>query len=153
MVDNYSRFSIAIEAAISLPTVKVISILQKAIVKYGKPKTIIVDNGPEFRSSMFQAWAIAEQIVVRFIDPGKPMQNAFIESFNGRFRDECLNQYWFSSLKEASREIAYWRESYNQIRPHSSLGYLPPVEFMQNKQLQTEVLTINNCNHKALTVT
>jgi putative transposase len=58
--------------------------------------------------------------------PGKPMQNAFIESFNGRFRDECLNQYWFSSLREVSREIAYWRESYNQIRPHSSLGYLIP---------------------------
>ncbi len=151
VVDDYSRFSIVQEAAISLPSIRVISILKDAIIRFGKPKTIIVDNGPEFRSKEFQAWALREQITIRFIDPGKPMQNAFIESFNGRFRDECLSQHWFSSMQEAKKVIEAWREDYNHSRPHSSLGYLSPSEFIRKERLQNKEIA-TTCNHKTLAV-
>jgi len=148
IVDNYSRLNIAIETAISFPALKLINTLENAIIKYGKPKNITVDNGPEFRSKAFQAWASEKGIIIRFIDPGKPVQNAFIESFNGRFRDECLNQYWFSSLKEAKTIISAWSNEYNQSRPHSSLGYLSPIEFIKENQQKC----INNCNYNNLAV-
>lgn len=148
IVDNYSRFNIAIEASISFPSLKLISTLEEKIIKYGKPRNITVDNGPEFRSKAFQAWASKEGITIRFIDPGKPVQNAFIESFNGRFRDECLNQHWFSSLKEVKAIISAWRNEYNKTRPHSSLGYLSPIEFIRKNQQEC----INSCNYNVLAV-
>jgi putative transposase len=92
IVDRYSRFNLAIEVATSLPAIQVIAILNKAIIKHGKPKILVTDNGPEFRSKLFQAWALKEGIILHYIDPGKPIQNAYIESFNGRFRDECLDR-------------------------------------------------------------
>lgn len=93
------------------------------------PEAIQVDNGPEFISRVVDQWAYAHGVALHFIDPGKPVQNAFIESFNGKFRDECLNQSWYTSLEEARRIIEAWREDYNTVRPHSSLGYLTPQEY------------------------
>jgi putative transposase len=88
-----------------------------------------VDNGPEFTSRVVDAWAYERGIKLDFIQPGKPVQNAFVESFNARFRDECLNEHWFLSLSDARQRIEAWREDYNCVRPHSSLGGIPPEEF------------------------
>ena len=95
----------------------------------GYPEAIQVDNGPEFISRAVDQWAYANGVALHFIEPGKPVQNAFIESFNGKFRDECLNQNWFVSLDDARRIIEAWRVDYNTVRPHSSLGYRTPEEF------------------------
>ena len=93
------------------------------------PEHIIVDNGPEFISNAMDAWAYEREIKLHFIRPGKPVDNAFMESFNGKLRDECLNQNWFMSLEHARRVIEEWRIEYNQERPHSSLENLTPNEF------------------------
>jgi len=94
-----------------------------------RPKTIVVDNGTEFTSKAMQRWAQCTGVKLHFIQLGKPTQNAFIESFNGKFRDGCLNQYWFSSMVEAKVVIEQWRHHYNTQRPHSSIGYILPAEF------------------------
>jgi putative transposase len=93
------------------------------------PKTLVCDNGTEFTSGAFLSWAETRGIELRFIQPGKPNQNAFVESFNGKFRLECLNAHWFSTLDDARREIEAWRTDYNDVRPHSSLGEVPPAVF------------------------
>ena len=95
----------------------------------GYPNAIGTDQGPEFTGRALDQWANKHNVQLKLIQPGKPTQNAFIESLNGKFRNECLNQHWFRSLEEARREIDQWRKYYNTVRPHSSLGYLPPVEF------------------------
>ena len=89
------------------------------------------DNGPEFTSRAFLAWTHKNGIRHILIEPGKPMQNGYIESFNGKFRDECLNEQWFESLSQARECIAHWRRDYNEVRPHSSLGRIPPARFAQ----------------------
>ncbi len=89
------------------------------------------DNGPEFTSISMDQWAYKEKIKLQFITPGKPVENAFIESFNGKFRDECLNEHWFSSIDDAKRKIDLWRHEYNTERPHSSLGNLTPFEYAE----------------------
>ena len=93
------------------------------------PQQIVVDHGTEFTSRVVDQWAFAQRVEMYFITPGKPTENAFIESFNGKFRDECLNENWFISLPEARQKIEAWRRDYNQVRPHSSLGYQTPEEF------------------------
>jgi putative transposase len=103
--------------------------LDKLAMAIGLPEEIILDNGPEGTSKAMFEWAERTGVQLRFIEPGKPAQNAFIESFNGRFRDECLNQHWFSSIRHARQEISNWRIHYNRQRPHSSLGYKTPNEF------------------------
>jgi len=95
----------------------------------GLPEAIVLDNGPEFRGRALAAWSEERGVRLEFIQPGKPVQNAYAESFNGRLRDECLNANWFTSLRDARRKIESWRQDYNQQRPHSSLNYLPPLEF------------------------
>jgi putative transposase len=94
-----------------------------------KPQLLITDNGPEFTSRALHQWAQHHGINLHHIQPGKPTQNAFIESFNGTFRDDYLNQHWFSSLAEARLLIEHWRKEYNQLRPHSSIGRIPPNTF------------------------
>jgi putative transposase len=94
-----------------------------------------MDNGPEFTSKAMLCWAEEKGVKHHFINPGRPMQNAYIESFNGKFRDECLNQHWFSDLQEAKRMIEEWRKGYNLARPHSSLEYLAPEIFRQQQEL------------------
>src|SRR5437588_20121 len=97
------------------------------------PEEIVVDNGPEFRGRVLAAWSEQRGVRLEFIQPGKPAQNAYIESFNGRLRDECLNANWFTSLSDARRKIETWRQDYNEHRPHSSLNYLPPAEFARTR--------------------
>ncbi len=96
---------------------------------FGLGQTIQVDNGTEFTSNHFDAWAYLRGIDVDFIRPGKPVDNAHIESFNGRLRDECLNSKWFESLDDARKALQDWRRDYNEVRPHSSLGDMPPSAF------------------------
>ena len=93
----------------------------------------MLDNGPEFRGRALTAWSEERGVRLEFIQPGKPAQNAYAESFNGRLRDECLNANWFTSLSDARRKIESWRQGYNQLRPHSSLNYLPPAEFARTR--------------------
>jgi len=135
IIDTYSRFNMAIEAASSLPALRVITILEQAIEQYGSPQSITIDNGPEFRSKAFCKWAERRHIKLNFIDPGKPTQNAYVESFNGKFRDECLNQHWFSSMQEAIAVIKEWRENYNNFRPDSSLKYSSPSAFVAKNMI------------------
>ena len=99
------------------------------IQQRGVPETLRCDNGPEFTSRHFLAWCEQNSLKVHYIQPGKPVQNAHAESFNGRFRDECLNANWFLNLTDAKRKIEHWRQEYNADRPHSSLAYRTPEEF------------------------
>lgn len=131
MMDNFTRESVAIEVDISLSGQRVTRVLDWLKLVQGLPETIIVDNGPEFTSKAMLSWAQENQVKLHFIDPGKPVQNAYIESFNGRLRDECLNQHWFKNLNEARQIIEDWRVDYNQERPHSSLKHLAPEVFKQ----------------------
>ena len=97
---------------------------------HGLPEEIVLDNGPEGTSRAMFEWSERTGVRLRFIEPGKPVQNAFVESLNGKLRDECLNLHWFRSLRHARAEIAAWRHHYNTARPHSALGYLSPREFL-----------------------
>jgi len=129
IVDDCSRKSPGILVDTSIGGVRVARFLDELAVTNGLPETIVVDNGTEFTSGAFLGWAEKRGVTLHFIDPGKPNQNAFIESFNGRFRDECLNLHWFESLPDARLTIEEWRVDYNEVRPHSSLGNLTPSEF------------------------
>jgi putative transposase len=138
IIDDASRQCVTLYCASSIPADEVTAQIEQAIIEYGKPKKIRVDNGPEFRSNNFLRWAFANKIQVVFIQPGKPTQNALIESFNGRFRVECLNQQWFFSIDDAKEKVRGWREFYNRQRPHSALGGIPPMcdkGIEQQKQL------------------
>jgi putative transposase len=104
-------------------------VLDRIASERGLPEAIVLDNGPEFRGRALAAWSEERGVRLEFIQPGKPVQNAYVESFNGPLRDECLNANWFTSLSDARRKVETWRLDYNQQRPHSSLDYLPPAEF------------------------
>ncbi len=129
LMDGLTREAPQIEVDTSLPGSRVVRMLDQVAQQRGYPEAMQVDNGPEFLSREVDQWAYAHGVALHFIEPGKPVQNAFIESFNGKFRDECLNQNWFGSLDEARRIIEAWRVDYNTVRPHSSLGYRTPAEF------------------------
>lgn len=129
LVDDFTRQCLALYADTSIGGAGVADILDKLALGRGLPKTITVDNGPEFTGKALHLWAQRSNVILNHIHPGKPMQNAFIESFNGTFRDDCLNQHWFASLAEARLLIEHWRGQYNQIRPHSSIGRIPPDLF------------------------
>lgn len=131
IVDDCSRESPAIEVDTSLPGKRVTRVLDRLAETRGLPDAIVVDNGPEFSGSELDSWAHARGVKLCFIRPGKPVENAYIESFNGKFRDECLNEHWFTSLKDAQEKIEVWRKDYNRNRPHSSLGNLSPEEFVR----------------------
>jgi putative transposase len=129
VLDSCTRECVAIEVGQSLPSTAVITALEAAIATRGQPVRLSLDNGSEFRSRAFDAWAADHGIELLFIQPGKPIQNSHIESFNGRLRDECLNQHDFLSLRDARFHIARWRESYNTDRPHAALHPMTPAEF------------------------
>ena len=129
MVDDCTSECPAIEVDTSLGGVRVGRVLDQVVAERGLPEAIVLDNGPEFRSRALAAWSEERGVRLEFIQPGKPMQNAYVESFNGRLRDECLNANWFTSLRDAKRKIEEWRQDYNQQRPHSSLAYLSPAAF------------------------
>jgi len=129
VVDDYSREMVGQLVSVSISGQRVARFLDQLTDQRKRPPLIICDNGPEFTSKAMFFWAKERKVKLGFIQPGKPTQNAFVESLNGKFRNECLNQHWFRSLDEARREINQWRQHYNHVRPHSSLGYLPPVVF------------------------
>lgn len=129
IVDDYTRECLAIEVDFSLPGERVVRVLEELSSGRGLPQTIVIDNGPEFSGKVLDFWAYQKGVKLQFIRPGKPVENAYIESFNGKFRDECLNSNAFLSLRHARMLIARWREDYNKVRPHSSLGNLTPEEF------------------------
>lgn len=129
LVDNFSRVSPALEADSSLTGDRVVQVLERVAMQQGAyPKVISVDNGPEFVSKALDAWAHRNGVKLLFSRLGTPMDNAYVESFNGRLRDECLNQHWFASLTEARQVLESWRIEYNTERPHSSLGDRTPAE-------------------------
>ena len=129
VVDAYTRECLALEVDTSFASRRVTRVLEAIIAERGQPLAIRCDNGPELTSRHFLAWCVERQIELVHIQPGKPTQNAYVESFQGRLREECLNLNWFQNLFDARRKIASWRKEYNEERPHSSLGYRTPEEF------------------------
>jgi putative transposase len=128
-VDHYTPECLAIEVDRCLSSRRVTRVLEWVIEQRGTPEAIRGDNGPEFTSRHFLAWCEARRIALVHIQPGRPMQKGWVESFNGRFRDECLNANWFATMADARQKIEAWRQEYNNDRPHSSLNYLSPSEF------------------------
>jgi putative transposase len=129
IVDDYNRECLAAEVDTSLTGARVVRVLERLRERRGLPEVVVIDNGPEFAGRALDLWAYQQSVRLRFIEPGKPVQNAFIESFNGKMRDECLNEHWFGTLAEARQTIEAWRRDYNEVRPHSSLGNRTPLEF------------------------
>jgi putative transposase len=138
MVDDCTRECLAIEVDTSLPGLRVQAVLERLADTRGLPQSITVDNGPEFDSKVLDQWAYRTGVQLSFIRPGKPNENAYIESFNGKFRDECLNEHWFISLAHARSIIEAWRIEYNTERPHSSLGNRTPQEFAADRTKKDE---------------
>jgi putative transposase len=139
LVDWHSREALAIEVDTSLTGQRVVRVLQRLSETRGLPHTIQVDNGPEFTGRALDEWAFRNQVKLHFIEPGKPVQNAIIESFNGKFRDECLNQEWFTDLDDARQTIEAWRDDYNRFRPHSALNNLAPAVWLQQQNQAMEL--------------
>lgn len=131
VVDGFTRECPAIEVGVSLGSRRVTRVLERVIAERGTPQSLRCDNGPEFTSRHFIGWCEERGIALVHIQPGKPMQNGYVESFNGRFRDECLNANWFLNIADAKQKIEGWRMEYNGERPHSSLAYRTPNEFAE----------------------
>jgi len=129
VVDVHTHEALVAEVDSSLPASRVIRSLEIAALERGYPERITIDNGPEFRSAALDAWAYERRVTLEFIQPGKPTQNPVIESYNGRMRDELLNQHWWRTLDEARRAVALHVEDYNRVRPHSTLDDRTPREF------------------------
>lgn len=133
LVRDYTRDFLAIEADTSLTGERVRRVLECVAAERGCPRAVLSDSGREFTSCVLESWAFERKIRQEFIEPGKPTQNPFIESFNGRLREECLNRRWFTSLADARNQLEAWRVDYNTERPHSSLAYRTPAEFASRK--------------------
>ncbi|GKS58520.1 insertion element protein [Nitrospira sp.] len=136
VVDNWSRSSPVVEAGSRMTGEVVGQVLDRALNTDVVPRSITVDHGTEFQSRALEDWAYRRGVQLDFIRPGKPVENALIESFNGRLRDECLNVHQFASLAEAQAILDAWRLDYNTRRPHSSLGHLTPSEFVSQRQAE-----------------
>lgn len=131
IIDQFTRECLAIEVAQSITGKHVVQVLSWLCEYRATPDAITVDHGPEFTSTVLDQWAYGEKVKLDFIRPGKPIENAHIESFNGRFRDECLNEQVFTSLSDAREKIEDWRQDYNRFRPHSGINNMTPEEFYQ----------------------
>lgn len=140
IVDDATHESVAIVVEHSMGGDHLIRVLDQICALRGRPSVIRTDNGPEFCGKAMLTWAHRNDITLRPIEPGKPNQNAYVESFNGRLRDECLNEHWFTSLEHARVEIERWRREYNEERPKKSLGGLTPAQYA--KQLAIKAVTI-----------
>lgn len=142
VADDFTHESIDIAVDHGISGGYVVRVLEQAARFRGYPRAIRTDGGPEFTSRAFLGWAHARGIEHLLIEPGRPTQNAYIESFNGKFRDECLNEHWFETLAQARVEIAAWRRDYNEVRPHSSCNRMPPAKYAalhrQNKDEETQ---------------
>ena len=137
VVDDFTRASQLIAVDLVLPATRVIALFDELARTTPLPRAIVCDNGSEFTSQAFDQWAHERGITLHFIRPGKPIENCYVESFNGRLRDECLNESWFVSLADAQRTIEAWRIEYNESRPHSGLALRTPAEFAENYPLLT----------------
>jgi putative transposase len=144
LVDNFTRESLAVEVDGRIGGHGVVEVLRRVAAERGLPEKIRLDNGPEFTSRILDQWAYLNGVELDFIRPGKPTDNAFIESFNGRFRQECLNESWFLSLEDARHKVEKWRQHYNGERPHGALGNLTPVEYAMAEEATK--------NHETLTL-
>lgn len=133
IIDVYTKECHRIEVDRSIGGRRVTSVLSEIASVHGLPENIVVDNGPEFISNAMDEWAYSREVKLHFIRPGKPVDNAFMESFNARLREECLNLNWFRSIEHARKVIEEWRTDYNENRPHSSLGFLTPREFAEKE--------------------
>lgn len=131
LVDVFTRECLALEVDLSLSGERVKRVLERVVQERGeRPEAVVVDNGPEFVASVLTKWCQDQQIKLSYIQPGRPMQNGYVESFNGKLRDECLNLHWFVTLAQARAILAAWRRHYNEERPHSSLGNQTPRDFV-----------------------
>lgn len=135
VIDEWTREALAIDVAGSIRGKRLVEVLSRLVSLHGAPRFLRSDNGPEFCSNAVMRWVTDENIQTAFIAPGKPWQNGTDESFNGRFRDECLSIEWFRTRREAMPIIETWRQHYNQVRPHSSLGYLTPHQFKNQQNI------------------
>jgi putative transposase len=141
IVDDFTCESLAIEVDSTLPSRRVISVLERIATERGFPSVLKTDNGPEFSSIITRKWAAERGVKQHFIDPGKPTQNGKIESFNARLRDDVLNEHWFLTLDDMRATVEPWRIRYNTYRPHSSLNYLTPAEFARRHSEETQTTT------------
>ena len=131
IVDTFTRFSPAVEPRFRFTGADVVATLERVGKSYGLPRVIRVDQGSEFVSRDLDLWAYQRGVTLDFSRPGKPTDNAFIESFNGKFRSECLNAHWFMCLADATEKCEAWRRDYNEVRPHSAIGNKPPVTLVE----------------------
>ena len=138
VIDTFSRFSPVIDPRFSYKGEDVVRKLDNVCCKAGYPKTIRVDNGSEFISRDLDLWAYQNNVTLDFSRPGKPTDNAFIEAFNSKLRSECLNAHWFLSMEDACEKIEKWRKHYNEERPHSSIGNIPPIMFINSVKFENE---------------
>ena len=129
VVDDFSRECPVMEVDTSISGARIVRVMKRLSESSSLPEIIVTDNGPEFTSRAMLAWADENNVRLHFIEPGKPTQNAFVESFNGKFRDECLNENWFKNLQDAQKKIENWRHDYNTKRPHRSLRQMTPLEY------------------------
>ena len=144
VLDKFTRECLAIEVDTSLSSRRVTRVLEWIVEQRGTPAGMRCDNGPEFTSRHYLAWCEEKKIGLTHIQPGRPMQNGWVESFNGRLRDECLNANWFMTLNEAREKVEAWRLEYNEQRPHSSLGYRTPLEFAADVKACSELTSRNS---------
>ncbi len=149
IADDFTHETVDIVVDHGISGAYVARVLDQAACFRGYPQSIRTDNGPEFTSKALFAWAERHHVRHLLIQPGKPTQNGYIESFNGKFRDECLNDHWFTTLPQAREVIADWRRDYNEVRPHSSCGRIPPAQFAANYRHQQEVKAKTQSNNEA----
>lgn len=141
-VDDCTREYTALEVDYSLPGTRVIEALERAAGRRGMPARLVCDHGSEFASRAFLSWARVQQITLDFTRPGKPVDNPYVESFNGKLRDECLNEQYFLDFTDARVHIERWRREYNRARPHSALGRLTPAEYAARFATDPELLVL-----------
>ncbi len=129
VIDDYNREALATESEHSFPATKVVNLMERLIEFNGKPNTIRVDNGSEFIAKDFKSWCNQEEITIQYIQPGKPMQNAYVERFNRTFREDVLDAYIFEDIKQVRQQAEHWRQDYNHYHPHKALMGLSPIQF------------------------
>jgi putative transposase len=144
IVDVFTREALAIDVGQRLGASDVVRVLEQLRIRRGTPRTLLCDNGSESTSRVMDLWAYHHKVEIAFGRPGKPTDNAFVESFNGTLRDECLNAHWFTLLTDAKEQIEQWRVEYNESRPHRALGEVSPAEYVRQLGLQAQLTDQQN---------